>query len=123
MGLGDHNTKYFHTKASGRKRKNTITRLMNDMGVWRKSTLGVAEIAVSYFEKLYTSSHPDIIQEVIDAINLKVSVEMNQNLIKQFTKEGVEVATRPNPPAQMVCQLSFITNIGILYVMMWHAWS
>ena len=53
MGLGDRNTKYFHSKASGRKKKNTITRLLDDMGVWRESTLGVAEIAVSYFERLY----------------------------------------------------------------------
>ena len=51
--VGDHNTKYFHSKASGRKKKNTITRLLDDMGVWRESTLGVAEISVSYFERLY----------------------------------------------------------------------
>ena len=94
MGLGDHNTKYFHSKASGRKKKNTITRLLDDMGVWRESTLGVAEVAVSYFEKLYTTSHPDRIQEVIDTMELKVSVEMNQDLIKQFTKEEVEVALK-----------------------------
>ena len=53
MGLGDHYTKYFHSKASRRKKKNTITRLLDDMGVWRKFTLGVAEIVMSYFEKLY----------------------------------------------------------------------
>ena len=35
MGLGDHYTKYFHSKASRRKKKNTITRLLNDMGVWK----------------------------------------------------------------------------------------
>ena len=51
--VGDHNTKYFHSKAFGRKKKNTITRLLDDMGVWRKFTLGVAEIVMSYFEKLY----------------------------------------------------------------------
>ena len=51
----------------------------------------MAEVAVSYFEKLYTTSHSDRIQEVIDNMESKVFVEMNQDLIKQFTKEEVEV--------------------------------
>ena len=100
MGLGDHNTKYFHSKASGRKKKNTITRLLDDMGVWRETTLGVAEVAVSYFEKLYTTSHLDRIQEVTDAMESKVSVEMNQDLIKQFTKEEVDVALKQMHPTK-----------------------
>ena len=100
MGLGDCNTKYFHSKASGRKKKNIITRLLNDMGVWRETTLGVAKVVVSYFEKLYTTSHPDRIQEVTDAMESKVPVEMNQDLIKQFTKEEVEVALKQMHPTE-----------------------
>ena len=82
MSLGDRNTKYFHTKTSGRKKKNTNTRLMDEMGVWRESTLEVVKVAVSYFEKLYTTSHPDKILEVVEDIDPKVSIEMNQSLIK-----------------------------------------
>ena len=82
MSLGDCNTKYFHTKTSGRKKKNTNTRLMDEMGVWRESTLEVVKVAVSYFEKLYTTSHPDKILEVVEDIDPKVSIEMNQSLIK-----------------------------------------
>ena len=76
---------------------------MDEIGVWRESTLGVAEVAISYFEKLYTTSHSNRIQKVVDAMDPKVSVEMNQNLIKQFTKEEVEAALKqmhqPNLPA------------------------
>ncbi|XP_023912492.1 uncharacterized protein LOC112024084 [Quercus suber] len=100
MGLGDCNTKYFHSKASGRKKKNTISRLLDDSGVWRESTLGVVEVAVSYFEKLYTTSHPNRILEVIDTMEPKVSVEMNQNLIEQFTKEQVEAALKHMHPTK-----------------------
>ena len=100
MGLGDRNTKYFHSKASGRKKKNTITKLLDDRGVWRKFTLGVAEVAMSYFEKLYTTSHPDRIQEVIDTMESNVYVEMNQDLITQFTKEEVEVALKQMHPTK-----------------------
>ena len=34
MGLGDHNTKYFHSKASERKKKNTINKIMDENGNW-----------------------------------------------------------------------------------------
>ena len=70
------------------------------MGVWKESTLGVAEFTVSYFEKLYTTSHPSRIQEVINTMEPKVSVEMNQNLIKQFTKEEVEAALKQMHPTK-----------------------
>ena len=42
----------------------------------------------------YTTSHPDRIQEVINTMESKVFVKMNQDLIKQFTKEEVEVALK-----------------------------
>nr|XP_023887012.1 uncharacterized protein LOC111999127 [Quercus suber] len=48
------------------------------MGSWRVFALEVAEVAVSYFEKLYMTSHPDRIMEVVEAIDPKVTVEMNQ---------------------------------------------
>ena len=82
MGLGERNTRYFHTKALGRKKKNTISRLLDEKGSWRESALEVANMDVSYFEKLYMTSHPHQIMEVVEAIDPKVTVEMNQSLIK-----------------------------------------
>ena len=54
----------------------------------------MVEVAISYFEKLYTTSQPNRIQEVVNAIDPKVSVEMNQSLIKQFTREEVEATPK-----------------------------
>ena len=82
ISLGDRNTKYFHTKASGRKKKNTIFKLMDDRGIWRELDSEVAEVAVSYFENLYRTSHPYKILEVVEVVDPKVSDEMNQYLIK-----------------------------------------
>ena len=82
----------------------------------------MAEVAVSYFEKLYTTSHPYRIQEVTDAMESKVSVKMNQDLIKQFTKEEVEVALKQMHPAKALgpdgMSAVFYQISGILWVMM-----
>ncbi|XP_050252314.1 uncharacterized protein LOC126698852 [Quercus robur] len=100
MGLRDRNTRYFHTKASERKKKNTISKILDERGMWRESALEIAEVAVSYFEKLYRTSNPDKIAEVVEAIDPKVSAEMNQSLIKQFTREEVEAALKQMHPSK-----------------------
>ena len=100
MGLVDRNTRYFHTKASERKKKNTISKILDERGMWRESALEIAEVAVSYFEKLYRTSNPDKIAEVVEAIDPKVSAEMNQSLIKQFTREEVEAALKQLHPSK-----------------------
>ena len=68
--------------------------------MWRESALEIAEVAVSYFEKLYRTSNPDKIAEVVEAIDPKVSAEMNQSLIKQFTREEVEAALKQMHPSK-----------------------
>ena len=126
LSLGDRNTKYFHTKASGRKKKNTIFKLMDEKGIWRESASEVAEVAVPYFENLYRTSHPDKILEVVEVVDPKVSDEMNQYLIKQFTRDEIESALKHMHSTslldQTVCQLSYIKKFGILWVMMYWEW-
>ena len=100
LGLGDRNTKYFHSKASKRRRKNTILRLENEDGIWCDSKESITEIAVSYFEKLYTTSYPSHISEVTDVIPAKVTNEMNQSLIKEVTKQEVEATLKQMHPTK-----------------------
>lgn len=94
LGLGDRNTKYFHSKASERKKKNTILGLVDEEGNWLNSKDDIASIAVSYFEKMYTTSYPTREAEVIATIPTRVIDEMNQFLTKEFTKEEVEEALK-----------------------------
>ena len=100
MGLGDCNTRYFHTKTSARKKKNTISKIMDERGNWRDFSLEIAKVAVSYFERLYMTSNPDKILEVVEAIDPKVSTDMNQSLIKQFTRDEVEAALKQMHPSK-----------------------
>ena len=100
LGLGDRNTKNFHSKASERKKKNTILGLENEEGSWCSSKEGIVSIAVSYFEKLYTTFFPSSIVEVTTTIPTRVTNEMNQDLIREFTKEEVEDALKQMHPTK-----------------------
>ena len=100
LGLGDRNTKYFHTKASERKKKNTILGLVDEEGNWRNSKEDIANIVVSYFEKMYTTSCPSREAEVIVTIPTRITEEMNQFLTKELTKEEVKKALKQMHPTK-----------------------
>ena len=100
LGLGDRNTKYFHSKASDRRRKNTISCILDEEGNWHDSIDSIAEVAVSYFKNLYSSAYSTRISEVLDAIPTKVTEEMNQSLIKEFTREEIEIALNQMHPTK-----------------------
>ena len=100
LGLGDKNTKYFHSKVPERKKKNTILGLVDEEGNWRNSKEDIACIAVLYFEKMYTISCPTCEAEVIATIPTRVTDEINQFLIKDFTKEEVEETLKHMHPTK-----------------------
>ena len=101
LGLRDWNTKYFHSKASNRRRKNTISCILDEEGNWHDSPDSIAEVAVSYFKNLYSSAYPTHISEVLDAVPTKVMEDMNQSLIKEFTREEIEIALNQMHPTKV----------------------
>ena len=100
MNSGDHNSKYFHSKASDQRKENTIYGILDENGNWCDSTESIADVDVSYFENLYTTSHPSRISKLTRAIPTRVTPKMNQSLIKQFTKEEVETALKQMHPTK-----------------------
>ena len=100
MGLGDRNTKYFHTRALERRKRNTINSIMDENGNWYDSIDGIAEVAVSYLKNLYTTSYLTCILEVLDTIPTKFTANMNQLLIQEFIREEVEAALKQMHPTK-----------------------
>ena len=57
-------------------------------------------MAISYFETLFTTSHPSRILEVTDTIPTRVTDEMNQRLISTFTRDEVEATLKQMHPTK-----------------------
>ena len=91
---GDKNTKYFHAKASARKRKNKVWGIENDQGIWLKERDEIDEEICSHFQELFTTSNPSPsqIQATLQGMTTKVTPEMNVQLETSFTAEDVEEA-------------------------------
>ena len=57
-GLGDRNTKFFHSRASQRGKKNSISGIWDEYGNWCDTNDSIAATSISYFETLFTIAHP-----------------------------------------------------------------
>lgn len=61
---GDKNSKFFHTKASQRFRRNRILGIEDPNGVWCVGEEKVAGVFENYYSRLFTSSNPSEFEEV-----------------------------------------------------------
>lgn len=55
---GDENTKFFHVKASSRKRKNKIEGIKDNLGNWQDDKDEVERRFYEYFQEFFTTSNP-----------------------------------------------------------------
>ncbi|KAK9749818.1 hypothetical protein RND81_02G152700 [Saponaria officinalis] len=65
---GDKNTKFFHKKASQRKEKNHIGKLIDEQGRTVTDSRDIATCAVDYFKGLFTSSRPSDFEDLIEGV-------------------------------------------------------
>ena len=77
---GDKNSKFFHAIASQRRRKNRIGGLMDDMGVWHEDQETTERMILDYFKSIYISNQPTRFDENLDAMEERVTPNMNEEL-------------------------------------------
>ncbi|XP_074295385.1 uncharacterized protein LOC141623208 [Silene latifolia] len=77
---GDRNTKFFHRKATQRKQRNYIGRLVDDEGRIREGNEEVAGVIRGYFGELFRSSNPRDFGDVMAGIEGRVTGWMNDLL-------------------------------------------
>ncbi|KAG2706415.1 hypothetical protein I3760_05G103200 [Carya illinoinensis] len=96
---GDCNSKYFHSKASTRKRKNTIVQLKDDSGNW-KNGAQMDVLITYYFQNLFSATDQVEMTEVLSSIDMKVTTDMNVELLKPFVAKEVEDALKQIHPSK-----------------------
>jgi len=92
LTAGDKNTKFFHLRASQRKRRNKITKLKKADGQFTEVEREMSEMAMLFYQKLYTTEGTIGMERVLDTIPSKVTTGMNSQLLRPYTKEEVKAA-------------------------------
>lgn len=65
---GGRYTKFFHTKASQRRRRNYIYGLYDNNDRWCTQKQGIVDIVVDFYQSLFTSTKSNSFDEVLDEI-------------------------------------------------------
>ena len=81
---GDRNTRFFHARASSRYKKNVIIGLLDSHGVWQEEKHKIGEVVVGYFADHFSSNRPTEFIEILNAVQPKVSDNMNRMLNMPF---------------------------------------
>ena len=95
---GDRNSKYIHSRATQRKRKNTIQKLQSTNGQWSSSSEEVTEILIGYFQELYTSANQAPCDTTTESIEKVINPDLNNQLAHDFTAWEVQKAIKEMAP-------------------------
>ncbi|XP_035543621.1 uncharacterized protein LOC118347698 [Juglans regia] len=97
---GDKNTKYFHDCANQRRKKNLISSVYDENKRRMEGFSDVEATFRGYFESLVQSSAPskEDIDECLVGMEAKVTAEMNDSLMKRFSRVEVEEALMQMAP-------------------------
>ncbi|XP_041004021.1 uncharacterized protein LOC121249379 [Juglans microcarpa x Juglans regia] len=86
---GDQNAKFFHAKASQRRKKNNIQKLQNECGEWQERE-NRDRLIVNYFSSLFTASEQrGSIDSLVENLERKVMNSVNEELVKVYNEEEV----------------------------------
>ncbi|XP_075640325.1 uncharacterized protein LOC142612079 [Castanea sativa] len=94
-------------RSSQRRRKNRIGGLMDEMGAWHEDQETTERIILEYFKSIYSSDQPARFDESLNAMELRVTPNMNEELQKEFkaeenTKEEIREFSKGTFGAQII---------------------
>jgi hypothetical protein len=91
LAEGDKNTRFFHLRASQRKKKNRVAELSKSDGTVTTDEGEMGSIANSFYQNLYSSEGVSGMDEALRCVPTRVYPAMNRKLNSDF--EAKEVKT------------------------------
>lgn len=92
MKEGDRNTRFFHSKAIWRAKKNRIHSLQDADGTVHRTKTAMENLATDYFKGLYKMDPSHDHSTVTRLIQRKVTEAMNTDLCRDFTDDEISTA-------------------------------
>ncbi|XP_057444459.1 uncharacterized protein LOC130736674 [Lotus japonicus] len=89
---GDKNTRFFHTKATQRRKRNLIEEIEDANGVKFQRDVDIARVLKNYFEDIFSSSNPSGEEELASLVADRVTEAHRSILSVPFTRDEVEEA-------------------------------
>lgn len=89
---GDKNTKYFHRKATWRRKKNTTSKLKDENGTSVEKKEEFKEMTNAIFNQLFSKDEGVVPHELIDILAERVNDDMNNILKNEFSEKEVSDA-------------------------------
>ena len=81
---GDKNTKYFHSRATKRFRKNQVRGIRDGMDAWKSELDEIAAVLTGYYQNLFTTSTRDNSSNMLEHVPQLITDEMKSYLSREF---------------------------------------
>ena len=102
--FGDRNSKFFHSHASQRKRKNLIQKLKDSNGRVIENNEGIAKCLVQYYQDLLQLANQQLCTLATYSIQRVITEEINSKLSSEFTQMEVK---------QAINQMALLKALGL----------
>ena len=121
LRFGDKNSSWFHTRASCRKAKNTISELKGNDEKLYSEAADLERIVVDFFGDLFTSAAPSNADSMVDLIPSRITEDTRVRQRQPYTSEEVVKALNQMHPGKALrpdgMNPFFIKNYGRLWGM------
>lgn len=84
--------------ANQRKKRNRICEISTESGTLCSSPSDIGDAFLHYYQSLFSSSNPTRVDECLEALEEKVTQDMNAQLVATFTQEEICVAISQMSP-------------------------
>lgn len=92
LKLGDRNTRFFRGSTKARRAINCIKKIQDKYGIIHKKDEAIAKVAEEYFQGMFSTSNPQLLENCLDNLQRTVTADMNTKLIATVIDQEIREA-------------------------------